>query len=47
LLKGSSKVKRKSSEIEEVKEEEMLLNKDKQKFLRAVKRLRRDKDDIE
>jgi hypothetical protein len=40
LLKPSSKLKRKRSEMEEVKEEEKLLNDDKQKFLLNVKRLR-------
>jgi hypothetical protein len=42
LLKPSSKHKRKRSEIEDVKEEEELLNKDKQKYLDTVKRLKRD-----
>lgn len=37
LLKPSSKLKRRRSEIEEVKEEEDLLNKDKERFLKAVK----------
>jgi hypothetical protein len=42
LLKPSSKHKRKRSEIEDVKEEEKLLNEDKQKYLDSVKRLKRD-----
>ena len=42
LLKPSSKHKRKRSEIEDVKEEEELLNKDKQKYLDNVKKLKRD-----
>ena len=40
LLKGSSKLKRKRSDIEEVKEEEGLLKGDRQKFLKGVKKLR-------
>ena len=35
---------RKRSEIEDVKDEEQLLKKDKQGFLKAVKKLRTDKD---
>ena len=42
-----SKTKRKRSEIEDVKEEEALLNKDKQVFLKAVKKLRTEKDKIQ
>lgn len=44
LLKGSAHVKRKRSEIEEVKDEEGMLNKDKYGFLRAVKKLKTEKD---
>lgn len=47
LLKGSSALKRRRSDIEEVKEEEKLLNEDKQKFLRTYKKLRLDNNDLE
>lgn len=40
LLKGSSKKKRSRAEMEEVKQEEELLNSDKQKFLRQFKMLK-------
>lgn len=42
LLKPSSKHKRKRSEIEEVKEEELMLRKNKQGFLQTFKKLRTD-----
>ena len=47
LLKDSSKGKRKRHEMEEVKEEEQALNRDKQQYLRAVKRLKQDNDEME
>lgn len=40
LLKGNSKLKRKRSEIEEVKDEEKMLHDDKQGFLKKFKMLR-------
>ena len=40
LLKGTSKRKRRRSQIEEVKEEEKLLKQDKQKLLKDYKRLK-------
>ena len=40
LLKGSSKKKRSREEMEEVKQEEELLNEDKQLFLRQFKKLK-------
>ena len=40
LLKESSKKKRSRNEIEEVKEEELLLKHDKQGFLREFKKLK-------
>ena len=46
LLKRSSHVKRKRAEIEDVKEEEDLLHQDKGMFIKAVKKLRRDKDSL-
>jgi hypothetical protein len=42
LLKGLSKNKRKRSEIEEVKEEEKLLAKDRQTYFQQVKKLKTD-----
>lgn len=45
-MKASSKLKRKRSEIDEVKDMESLLTKDKQKFLRAVKKLKQDRLDL-
>ena len=47
LLKGGSKAKRKRNEIEEVKEEEDLLKKDKQKYLQQVKKLKLDMSGVE
>ena len=40
LLKPSSKLKRKRSEIEEVKEEEKKLKDDRQQFLKDYKRMK-------
>lgn len=40
MLKNSSKKKRSKEEMEEVKHEEDLLNKDKQEFLREYKQLK-------
>jgi hypothetical protein len=40
LLKGSSKKKRSRRELEEVKDEEELLNKNRQEFLRTYKHLK-------
>lgn len=44
MLKGSSKQKRKRAEIEEVKDEEMMLKADRQTYLENVKKLKRDRD---
>ena len=45
-MKPSSKYKRKRSEIEEVKSEEQLLNIKKFAFLKNVKKLKTEKDQI-
>ena len=47
LLKGSSKRKRTHRELEEVKQEEDALKEDKQAFLQEVKRLKKEKQDLE
>lgn len=41
LIKPSSKHKRKRSEMDEVREEEALLKRDKQLYLEQVKRMKR------
>jgi len=46
-LKPSSKRKRTREELEEVKDEELDLKEDKQKFLQETKRLKQDKHDLE
>jgi hypothetical protein len=43
-LKGTSKKKRKRSEMEDVKEEEKLLKDDRGKFLQQVKKMRHDRE---
>ncbi len=40
MIKGSSKKKRSRAELEEVKQEEELLNRNKQEFLRQFKQLK-------
>jgi hypothetical protein len=42
LMKPSSKHKRKRQEMDAVKEEEELLNTDKQRYLESVKKLKKD-----
>jgi hypothetical protein len=46
-MKPSSKHKRRRQEMDEVKEEEELLNKDKLRYLEAVKRLKRDSKTVD
>lgn len=47
LLKGSAKSKRKRNEIEEVKGEEEKLKANKFEYLREVKRLKKEKEDLD
>jgi cell shape-determining protein MreC len=46
LLKGSSKAKRKRSQLEEVKQEEAQLKADRQEFLLKTKRLKVENRDL-
>jgi len=47
LIKPSSKHKRRREEMDEVKEEEEMLNKDKQRYLETVKKLRKEQRSID